>query len=61
MGRPRMKPTYCRNKGVRIRCTGNELDELKEKAAKRGMNVSEYIREVVGIGEESRYSDGQDS
>lgn len=49
MGRPRMKPTKCRNKGVRIRVTENELTRLKDDASRRGMNVSEYIRSLAEL------------
>ena len=67
MSRPKIKPTNCRNKGVRIRVTENELAQLKEDAARRCMNVSEYIRTLVGmewkVGDgtgDPGYSDRQD-
>ena len=53
----RPKKTVCRDKGVRIRCTEDELNKLRNDAARRGMNVSEYIREIAKLREENRHRD----
>lgn len=55
MARP--KKEVCRDKGVRVRCTKEELDKLKADAARRGMNVSDYIRTMAKIRKESGHSD----
>lgn len=55
MARPRK--LNARNTGVRIRFTKEEIAKLKEDAARRGMNVSEYIRTLTGIDKDVRSAD----